>query len=72
MREPCTACGKWKCNKCGWIRTGASREPNLPPEYVQNCHRCGSTEGVMLDVHHHGWKQKDHKDETKGWKNSAS
>lgn len=74
MKEACPACGKWKCSKCGWIRAGATREPNLPEQYRQTCYRCGSTEGVMLDIHHQvwNWHYQDHKQEAGRWGKNAT
>lgn len=61
--DPCPMCGTWVCDKCGWRRVGANR---LKP-VKHDCHKCGSTEGIMLDIHHQrwNWRYQDHKQEMK-------
>jgi hypothetical protein len=48
--KPCTLCGVWTCGTCGWQRHGAT----LARPDLQDCPRCGSTEGTIRPTRH-GW-----------------
>jgi hypothetical protein len=47
-RLPCGACATWTCARCGWQRHRAA----LAWPDMQDCARCGSTEGSMVPTRH--------------------
>lgn len=46
--RPCQSCGTWTCAACGWKRPGAA----LARPELQDCPRCGSTDGMMTPARH--------------------
>ena len=58
-RMPCSWCGVWTCAECGWKRQRANyQRPDL-----QNCARCGSSDGEMRPSMHSPETYYDHYNE---------